>query len=71
MKKAFFRTNNGSIMFDSKSSRDKYSECIRKEKLTNSAANKIIKKTCVRTGKLLYTYLCPHCRMWHLTHIKQ
>lgn len=70
MKRSFFRTPKGTLMFPSKSSRDKYSECSRKEALTNAAANQIIKKVARKDHKLLYTYLCPHCKMWHLTHIK-
>jgi len=69
MKKAFFRTENGYIPFESKSSRDKFVGCERKAKLSLLVANKIIKREAIK-GTLLNVYSCPYCHSWHLTHKK-
>lgn len=69
MKKAFFNLKGtGHIMFESVSKRDKFAECGRKEKLTNVDALKIIQKIFKRDHKMMRSYLCPHCKMWHITH---
>jgi hypothetical protein len=70
MKTAFFKTENGSIKFESIGKRDKYKTCERKFSYTNLGANNAIKNVYKKEGKLLSTYTCPHCGMWHLTHVK-
>lgn len=70
MKISFFRTESGNIKFDSVSRRNKYKECERKAAYSNIAANIAIKKFYKTNERLLRTYLCPHCKMWHLTHTK-
>jgi hypothetical protein len=70
-KLAFFRTaDKGTIVFSSKSKKKEYKECTRKAPLPNLVAHKMIKKA-AQEGKILHTYLCPHCHNWHLTHISQ
>lgn len=69
MKKYFFNVKGvGHLMFESRSKRDRFSECGRKEKLTNLDAQRIIKKIFNRDKKMMRSYLCPHCGAWHITH---
>jgi hypothetical protein len=70
MKTAFFKTENGHIKFDSIGQRDRYKMCDRKTAYSNFAANLAIKKLYNKEKVILVTYLCPHCKMWHLTHKK-
>lgn len=70
MKTAFFKTENGNIKFESIGQRNRYKMCERKAAYSNFAANIAIKNLYKKEGKLLSTYTCPHCGMWHLTHVK-
>lgn len=70
MKTAFFRTEKGYIKFDSIGQRDKYKACERKVAYTNSGANHAVKQVYKKDGVMLSVYLCPHCKMWHVTHKK-
>jgi hypothetical protein len=71
MKTAFFRTPDGHLMFPSISKQKKFKACDRKKQYTNVAVNEMVKTIYRMEHRLLSTYLCPHCQMWHLTHVKQ
>lgn len=41
-------------------------ECMRKKKLRERWANRIIEKA-AQEGHKLYKYYCNHCQWWHVT----
>lgn len=43
-----------------------YGQCMRKKRLTEEIANKIVKRA-KKEGMKLYSYVCPHCQGYHLT----
>ncbi len=45
-------------------------ECLRKTKLLEDYADKIIKQA-KSEGTVLYKYSCPHCFNWHVTKKKR
>lgn len=44
-------------------------ECLRKKKMRESHANKVIERAKAE-GTELRKYFCPHCYSWHVTRMK-
>jgi hypothetical protein len=69
-KPAFFKKEDGHIMFQSKGAKNRYVSCERKTPLSMAVANKIVIKE-LKKGNHLYFYRCNICGFCHLTHIPQ